>query len=143
MTLIIVAAVITVTLVLNAFKIGDVGVRTLQWILLAACLILIVFEFLTPFAKITANYIIISEYTFFIKKILFHNIRRVKVLNKRRMLAVFTMEEKKYIINLKAINYKDKEEFIKLLEDIVRENLKLKSEKTNRLRNESYNIVLN
>ena len=76
--------------------------------------------------------IIIIEYPFFIRKILFHNINRVKVLNKKRILAVFTMEEKKYIINLKAINYDEKEEFIKLFEDIAAENLKLKSEKPRR-----------
>ncbi|MFA6924907.1 MAG: hypothetical protein WC223_11725 [Bacteroidales bacterium] len=128
-TLIIISAVIIITLVLNAFKIGDIGIRTFQWILLAACLILIVFEFSTPFAKITANYIIIREYPFFIRKILFHNISRVKILNKRRKVAVFTMEEKKYVINLKAISYDEKDEFIKLLEDITEKNLKLKSEK--------------
>ena len=123
-TFFIIAIVIAATLVLNAFKIGDIGVRTFQWIFLFTSLAFGIIELTSPFAIITANHLIYRESIFFQKRILIRNIIKTKSLNKRIVLLVITKENIKYAINLKSLFRDEKEIFISTIEKIAEENIK-------------------
>ena len=122
--LIIISAALILTLILNSFKIGDIGIRIFQWITLLLVVVFAIIEFATPFAKVTANYIIFRENPFIKKTILFKNIIRIKRINKKNIIVIFTNESKRYTVNLRTLRFTEREKFIRFIENIAKENRK-------------------
>ena len=109
-----------------AFSFGIFGLHNAVTIIILVTISLVLllyalFEFITPFAYFTVDYVNIYENPFFVKRILKSQIKSVKS-SKGRFVVIYCKSSGQLVVRLKSAHVKDKLRFIRELHNISKRN---------------------